>query len=169
VSAPIVEPPRRVRITHPRTEAARRAPSRPAAREIGEQTRLGEVYMGALIRSQRRLGVIACIAITLVLFGIALLGAAAPSFGRVRVFGIPLPWLVLGLLIYPVLIALAIYTVRHAERNEKAFMHLVLDRSVDLVSGAPAPDPAIDKPPRGGRRSALRASAHRPLAEFNEP
>lgn len=126
--APIAEPPRRVRITHPRTEAARRAPSRPAVREIGEQTRLGELYMGALVRSQRHLAVVACTAITTVLAGIALLGAAAPGLAAVRVLGVPLPWLVLGLLVYPVLIALAVYVVRHAERNERAFTELVRRR-----------------------------------------
>jgi len=122
------EPGRRVRITHPRTDAARRAPARSASREIEEQTRLGEVYMGALIRSQRRLAVIMCTTIAVVLVGTALLGAATSRFGSLRMWGVPLPWLVLGLLVYPVLIGLAAYTVRHAERNERAFTELVRRR-----------------------------------------
>jgi hypothetical protein len=119
------EPLRRVRITHPRTEAARRVPARPVAREIGEQTRLGEVYMGSLIHSQRRLAIIVCGSIAVLLGGIALLGALAPRWSRVHVVGVPLPWVLLGVGIYPVLIALALYTVRHAERNERDFTELL--------------------------------------------
>jgi hypothetical protein len=118
-------PSRRVRITHPRTEAARRAPTRPAIREIDEQTQIGEVYMRSLVRSQRRLALLVCSLTGLLLAGIALLGGAAPGFARIHVLGIALPWLVLGVLIYPLMIGLAIYAVRHAERNERDFTHLV--------------------------------------------
>lgn len=121
-------PIRRVRITHPRTEAARRVPQRPASREIDEQTELGEVYMSSLIRSQRRLAIVVCTVIAVLLAGTALLGAVSDRFGRLRLLGVPLPWLVLGLLVYPVLIAVAAYTVHQAERNERAFTHLVRRR-----------------------------------------
>jgi multisubunit Na+/H+ antiporter MnhB subunit len=119
------EPLRRVRITHPRTEAARRVPARPVSREIGEQTQVGEVYMSSLIRSQRRLAVIVCGLIATVLVGIALLGALAPGLTGLRLFGLPVPWLVLAVGVYPLLIALALYTVRKAERNERDFIELV--------------------------------------------
>jgi hypothetical protein len=119
------EPLRRVRITHPRTEAARRAPIRPASREIEEQTALGEVYMGSLIRSQRRLGVIVCGLVAALLGGIAVFGALATNLDRMHLFGLPVPWLVLAIGIYPLLIAIAIYTVRQAERNERGFIELV--------------------------------------------
>lgn len=104
------------------------APARPTAREIDEQTPLGEVYMSSLIRSQRRLGVVVCAVVATVLVGIALLGALAPEFARLHLFGVPLPWLVLGLFVYPVLIGLAAFTVRQAERNERAFSALVRGR-----------------------------------------
>jgi hypothetical protein len=97
-------------------------------REIDEQTGLGDVYMSSLIRSQRRLALIVCAAITLLLAGTALVGAYSASFVAVRVFGIPLPWLVLGLLIYPALIALGWFTVRSAERTERDFLELVRRR-----------------------------------------
>lgn len=118
----------RVRITHPRTEAPRRAVPRAPAREIDEQTELGELYMASLIRSQRRLATGVCLTIAGVLAGIAVLGAIAPGFADIRVWGMPLPWLLLGVAIYPVLIALAAYTVRHAEQNERAFTALVRRR-----------------------------------------
>jgi hypothetical protein len=122
---PPQQPVARVRITHSRTEAARRVPHRPPSREIDEQTVLGEVYMSSLIRSQRRLAVVVCSTIGLVLVGTALLGALAPGFAELHLFGVPLPWVVLGVLVYPVLIGLAAYTVRQAERNERAFTELV--------------------------------------------
>ena len=119
------EPLRRVRITHPRTGAARRAPVRPVSREIDEQTRVGEVYMGSLIRSQRRLAAIVCGFVAVLLGGLAVLGAVAPRLATVHVAGLPLPWLVLAAGIYPLLIGLAVYTVRQAERNERGFTELV--------------------------------------------
>ncbi|HZY75575.1 MAG TPA: hypothetical protein VFE40_04585 [Jatrophihabitantaceae bacterium] len=121
-------PVKRVRITHPRTEAARRAPARTPSREIDEQTELGEIYMRSLIRSQRRLALAVCGAIGVVLAGIALAGAAFPRFGTSRLLGLPLPWVLLGVLVYPVLIALAAYAVRQSERNERAFTDLVRRR-----------------------------------------
>jgi hypothetical protein len=124
----VSEPVKRVRITHPRTEAARRGAARPPAREIDEQTALGEVYMRSLIRSQRRLAVTVCGGVGVLLVGIALAGALAPRFAIVRVLGIPLPWLLLGVLIYPALIVLAAYAVRQAEHNEQAFIELVRKR-----------------------------------------
>jgi hypothetical protein len=117
-----------VRITHQRTGAARRAPHRPPAREIDEQTGLGDVYMLSLIRSQRRLAVTVCAGIATLLVGTALLGAYAHGFVAARVLGVPLPWLVLGLLVYPPLIALGWYTVRSAERTERDFLELVRRR-----------------------------------------
>jgi hypothetical protein len=124
----VTERPPRVRVTHPRTDAVRRAPLRPPAREIDEQTRLGDLYMLSLIRSQRRLAITVCIGIALLLVGTALLGAYAHSFVAFRVLGVPLPWLVLGLLVYPALIGLGWYTVRSAERTERDFLELVRRR-----------------------------------------
>jgi hypothetical protein len=121
-------PPPRVRVTHPRTGAVRSAPRRPPAREIDEQTGLGDVYMRSLIRSQRRLALTVCGGIAALLVGTALLGAFSPRFVAVRILGIPLPWLVLGLLVYPALIALGWYTVRSAERTERDFLELVRRR-----------------------------------------
>ena len=120
--------PVRVRITHPRTEAARRAPARPAIREIDEQTQLGEIYMSSLIRSQRRLAIVIVSTIGVLLAGTSLATAVAPRFAGSWTFGIPLPWLLLGVLVYPLLIVLGWYTVRHAERNERAFTDLVRRR-----------------------------------------
>jgi hypothetical protein len=117
-----------VRIAHPRTDAARRVPARPPSWEIDEQTELGEVYMRSLIRSQRRLAIGVCLTVGIVLGGVAFAGAAFPRFASVSVLGVPLPWLLLGVLVYPVLIGIARLTVWQAERNERAFTDLVRRR-----------------------------------------
>jgi hypothetical protein len=122
------QPVRRVRITHPRTEAVRRVPTRPTSHEIDEQTQVGAVYMDSLIRSQRRLAVMVCLTVGALLVGTALLGALAPGFAQLHVLGLPLPWVVLGVLVYPCLIGLAAYTVRKSERNERAFTELARPR-----------------------------------------
>jgi hypothetical protein len=124
----MTDPPPRVRITHPRTEAVRRGPHRPVVREIDEQTELGDVYMSSLIRSQRRLALLTCAGVTVLLVGTALVAAYSRRFVAARVLGLPLPWLVLGLVIYLPLILLGWWTVHVAERNERAFLNLVRRR-----------------------------------------
>ena len=42
-----------------------------------------------------------------------------------RLLGVPLPWLLLGVAVYPWLLVLAWWYVRRAERNEAAFVELV--------------------------------------------
>jgi len=84
--------------------------------------------MSSLIRSQLRLALGVVAVIGLVLIGIVFAGAVAPRFDRLRLLGVPLPWLLLGVLVYPVLILLGWYLVRHAERNERAFSDLLRRR-----------------------------------------
>jgi uncharacterized membrane protein (DUF485 family) len=122
------EPARRVRITHPRTVATRRVAARPVAHEIDEQTRLGEVYIVSLIRSQRRLATVVCGLVTALLMGIALLGAFAPQVAAWHLFGMPIPWIVLAIAVYPALILIAVYAVRQAERHERDFTELMRNR-----------------------------------------
>lgn len=118
-------PPERVRVTGPpRRRATGRGPL-PRTREIDESTRLGEIYMGSLLREQGRLA----IGVLVVLFGT--LGALPlvfhlwPGLAAQRVLGLPLAWLLLGVLVYPFLLALGWGYVRAAERNERDFVHLV--------------------------------------------
>lgn len=123
------EPIARVRITSPRTLAARSRTRRSNAAEIDAQTRLGEVYVQSLMRAQLRL------AGYVVLFLAATLGLLPVLFrvlpvSHVHLFGVPLPWLLLGVVVYPWLLLLAWWYVRRAERNEAAFIDLV-DRRED--------------------------------------
>src|SRR5665811_2253491 len=115
------EPSKRVRITSPRRAAARRGPTRPATTEIDEQTGLGKVYMAALLRAQLRLTV----AVAAGLGVLPLLFLVVPATHELRVWLIPLPWIILGVLVYPVVALAALYYVRHAEAIERDFADLV--------------------------------------------
>ena len=114
----------RVRVTSPRASAARtRTVS--IASEIDEQTRLGEVYITSLMRSQLRLalGVLVVLASTLGL--LPLLFSAVPEVGRLTVLGVPLPWILLTVVAFSEIVTLGWFYVRQAERNEADFSDLL--------------------------------------------
>ncbi|MFP5336118.1 MAG: hypothetical protein ACLGIV_12495 [Actinomycetes bacterium] len=119
---------RRVRVTSPRMRAARRPPSRSVTRDIDEQTAIGEVYMRSLVRTQLRLAVGALTAFALSVGGLPLLFAVAPGLRSLTVLGLPAPWLLLGLLVYPLVGVTAWAYVRAAERAERDFADLVSRR-----------------------------------------
>ncbi|WP_206340027.1 hypothetical protein [Blastococcus litoris] len=114
-------------MTSPRTGAAR-AQRVPAAREIDEQTLLGEVYMTSLLRSQLRLALLALATLALLVGGIPLLFWLFPDLSSVVVLAVPLPWLLLAFAVYPFLFGIGWLYVRAAERNERDFADVV-DRS----------------------------------------
>jgi hypothetical protein len=116
--------PRREVVTSPRTLAARR-PRYSLTREIDEQTQLGEVYMRSLVRTQLRLGLFVCTLLGCVVGGLPLLFLLVPELREVSVLGLPLPWLLLGGLIYPLFVLGGHLYVRSAERNERDFADLV--------------------------------------------
>lgn len=117
--------PRRVRVTSPRTSAARRPATHTGTREIDEQTRVGEVYMQSLIHSQLRLALMVIAGAAVVLGGLPLLFVLVPATRTLSVFGLPLPWLLLGVAVYPVIYVAARFYVRHAERIEAEFTEFV--------------------------------------------
>lgn len=114
----------RVRITHPSRERPR-VRATVIATEIDEQTGLGEVYVRSLIRSQLRLSVgVAGVALG-VLALLPLVFHLLPVSNEIQVLGITLPWLVLGFVVYPALLAAAVFYVYGAERVERDFVDLV--------------------------------------------
>lgn len=114
--------PKREVVTHPRTRAARPGPQHPVARDVQEQTALGEVYLRALMRAQLRLGLAVGAGVCLLLGALPLVFALWPGAG---LWGVGLPWLVLGLPVYVLLVAAGAVYVRRAERNERDFAELV--------------------------------------------
>jgi hypothetical protein len=90
--------PRRVAVSHPRTRAARRSGGYVPRGELRAMTPIGALYLRSLIRSQLRLSFV-------VLAG--------------------LPWLVLGVLVFPAMVGAAAWYVRAVERTERQFVDLV--------------------------------------------
>lgn len=81
--------------------------------------------MRSLMRSQLRLAVGVVLTLALTVGMLPVLFALVPQSRTVGVLGVPLPWLLLGFVVYPGLIALGWFYVHRAERNEQAFTDLV--------------------------------------------
>lgn len=121
-------PPKRVRVTSPRVVPARRTPVHVASTDIDEQTRLGELYITTLIRAQWRLSMSVLASATVMIGGLPLLFLLVPATRAVDVGPIPLPWLILGVLIYPAIWLAGRYYVRQSEQIEREFTELVARR-----------------------------------------
>lgn len=114
----------RVRITNPLTTASPHL-RRSVAQEIDESTSIGEVYMRSLIRSQLRLALVVMFTLMLSVGMLPIVFVMFDSITTFRVAGVPLPWWILGLLVYPFLIALGFLYTRQADRAERDFAELV--------------------------------------------
>jgi hypothetical protein len=95
---------------------------------MGDETVLGDIYLRSLVRSQLRLGLLVCAWAAVMLGGTALWMALDPGLNHRRWLGMPAGWLILGFAVYPILIGMGVYYVRHAERNERDFGVLVRHR-----------------------------------------
>jgi uncharacterized membrane protein (DUF485 family) len=120
----VTEPPRRVRVTSPRTGATRQQRVTGAS-EIDAQTDIGEIYMTSLLRSQLRLAVLVLLALVVLVAGLPVLFLIAPALLDTQVLGMPVPWVLLAFAVYPVLLGLGWVYVRAAERNERDFTDVV--------------------------------------------
>ncbi|WP_374968671.1 hypothetical protein [Terrabacter sp. BE26] len=117
----------RVRVTSPRTSAARTR-SLSVASEIDEQTRLGEVYITSLMRSQLRLALVVLVVLAVTLGLLPLLFRTVPAVAEVQLLGVPLPWLLLTVTAFVEIILLGWFYVRRSERNEATFSDLLAGR-----------------------------------------
>ncbi len=118
----IDEPPRRVRLQH---QDIARSARLDMAEEIDAQTALGEALVDSLVRAQLRLALVIVLVLTVTLGALPLAFHLVPSVSDAHILGVPLPWILLGFLAYPLLLALGWYYVVHAERNEAAFIDLL--------------------------------------------
>lgn len=114
----------RVRITNPLTNASPHQ-QRSVEQEIDESTAIGEVYMRSLIRSQLRLALVVVFTLMLSVGIMPIVFVMFDSVTLYRVFGIPLPWWILGVVVYPFLLTLGWLYTRQAERAERDFAELV--------------------------------------------
>ena len=117
--------PKRVRVVLAERKRARRVVRTLA--EVEEQTGVGEMLVRQLIRAQLS------VSLWLALFVAATVGALPAVFyyveglGQFGILGVRLPWLVLGLLVYPFLLGVGWIYVRLAERTEQGFINVVED------------------------------------------
>ena len=117
--------PQRVRVTSPRMASRPRQPSRSGTRDIDEQTGVGEVYTRSLLRTQLRLGLSAVAVIVLGIGSLPALFVVEPQLASIRVLTVPLPWVLVGIALYPLLVVVAWWHVRASERAERDFATLV--------------------------------------------
>jgi hypothetical protein len=117
-------PERRVRVVL--GEGGRRRGQGLRAREqIEEQTEVGDALVRGLVRSQLGLALRMAVVVGLGLGSLPLLFTLFPGVFRARLFGVPLPWLLLGVGAYPFLLAVAWWYFRSAERSERDFVDIV--------------------------------------------
>jgi hypothetical protein len=116
--------PQRVRVTGPPRRPGRGGPAA-RAREIDEQTVLGAVLMSSLLRAQLRLAALTLAPLAAFAVGVPLLFRVLPGLADVRIAGVPLSWLLLAVVVYPLLLVLGIAFVRRAERHEAEFAELL--------------------------------------------
>lgn len=120
--------PDRVRVTSSRRSAA--VPGlRPLATDLDEQTELGDVYLAGLMRAQLRLSLSVLGVLVLAVAGFSVLLIAVPATRTLVLFGLPFPWLVLAVAVYPATWLTARTYVRQAERIEAEFADVVSPRS----------------------------------------
>ncbi|EFQ82048.1 hypothetical protein HMPREF0063_12756 [Aeromicrobium marinum DSM 15272] len=116
--------PGRVRITSPLTSAPAHV-RRSVRQEIDETSGVGEVYVRSLVRTQLRAALTVVSTVLLTVGVLPLAFALSDDLSEARLFGVPLPWLVLGVGVYPGLILLGVLYVRFATRAERDFAALV--------------------------------------------
>ena len=117
------KPPRRKKVV-----LAEAKGSRTVARtivELEEQTSVGEHLVRSLVWAQFRTSFWMAVLLIFSLASLPLLFFLFPAFGDLTVFGIRLPWVLLGALPYPLLYGLGVWYVRRAERHERDFVSMV--------------------------------------------
>jgi hypothetical protein len=105
--------------------AARRAAADPARADLAEQTPVGEALVKGLVRAQLALALRLSLVVVTGLGALPLLFAVAPRVGELKVLGVNLPWMLLGVLAFPFLVGVGWAYVRWAERNEQDFIAVI--------------------------------------------
>ena len=122
------EPPQRVRVTSTRRDAVTRRDQRPLTSEIDEQSNLGEVFVSGLMSAQLRLAAMVLAFGAVGLGGLPLLFLLVPATRSLEIGRIPLPWVILAVVVYPVALVVARYYVRQSERIEAEFSAVIARR-----------------------------------------
>jgi hypothetical protein len=95
--------------------------------EVQQQTEVGDAMVRGLVRAQLGLAIRVALATVCLLGAIPVLLHFVPRLSEVTMMGVRLPWILLGIVGYPVLLGIAWVYVRLAERNEQDFTDLTDD------------------------------------------
>lgn len=114
----------RVRITSPLTTASPHV-RRTVQQEIDESTGIGEVYVRSLVRSQLRAALTVITTLVLTLGALPVVFWLLEDLRQLSVLGVPLPWVILAVAVYPGLFLLGWLYVRQADKSEREFVALV--------------------------------------------
>jgi hypothetical protein len=107
-------------------DAARAAAAtRGLRQELAQQTRVGDALVKGLVRAQLALALRLAVVVGVGLGALPLLFAVAPGVASAKVFGVGLPWLLLGVGSFPFLVVVGWAYIHLAERNEQDFADLV--------------------------------------------
>ena len=105
--------------------AARRRSADHGHADLAEQTPVGEALVKGLVRAQLALALRLSLVVVTGLGALPLLFAVAPGVGAIKILGVNLPWLVLGVFSFPFLVGVGWAYVRWAERNEQDFIAVI--------------------------------------------
>lgn len=93
--------------------------------ELAEHTSWGEMLIKDLIRAQLRTGLAFGALVLLLGAGLPLAFALVPAMSGLIVAGVPIAWLLLGILSFPLLTVIGLWHHRIAERHERAFVDMI--------------------------------------------
>ncbi|MFI6578910.1 hypothetical protein ACIBFB_24240 [Nocardiopsis sp. NPDC050513] len=110
---------RREKLTSPQTRVALARGNRPVQHLLPIPEPVDTERARRLFRAQRRAAVRTVALLSLLLFGMSGAFALFPVLGQVRWAQIPVSWLLLTVVVYPLLFGLALWHVRVAERAEE--------------------------------------------------
>ncbi|WP_017972713.1 hypothetical protein [Actinopolyspora halophila] len=122
-SAPQQRAPRRKRVVLADRRGSRDVPR--TIIDLENQSTMGEAMIRNLVRAQLRS------ALWLAAISVAFLGALpvllryVPVLSEIRLFGVPLPWFLLGVLPFPFILLIGYIGTRKAEQHEREFMEMV--------------------------------------------
>lgn len=105
--------------------ATRRRPADPARADLAEQTPVGEALVKGLVRAQLALALRLSLVVVIGLGALPLLFTVAPDVARIKVLGVNLPWVLLGVLSFPFLFGVGWAYTHWAERNEQDFTAVI--------------------------------------------
>ncbi|EID54210.1 hypothetical protein [Saccharomonospora xinjiangensis] len=93
--------------------------------ELAEQTSWEKLLVKDLVKVQLRAGLLLFGVVVVALGALPLLFHHLPQLATWRVIGLPVPWILLGVLPFPLLFGVGLWYNRLAERHERDFVAMI--------------------------------------------